>query len=350
VNGASPESRTDGPIVRYNQDMRSHNRPPRPAAALTVAAALAAIVAAQAPLPRAHAGDPPAPPARGRSAEYRQAVQAIEAVKKKKPAAVSTGDYTDGGIENAAELPVKGFGYRLVSATRKTRFGSDGMVFGLIEVAALLQERRPKSPWLSIGDISSEKGGKLSPHINHQDGCDVDMSFLYCTEKGEPMERTWLKCDDQGKAKGNVRFDAARNWELLDLLVTSPYTGGCEWIFVYAPLKKLVVEHGRALAKANPKKADAINASTDVLEALLREPTSSPHADHFHIRVKKGGPPAPETPAPEETMPEGKKPGGAKPGAKPKPPAEPETPSEPETPAEPETPGRGGDEDDDEDE
>ncbi len=237
--------------------------------------------------------------ARGRSPEYRKAIADIEAIAKGKPPSEATGVYHDGGIKNAAELPEKGFGYRLVAPKRKTHFGTDAMVFGLIELSALLQERRPGSPWLSIGDISGPEGGKLAPHINHQDGQDLDISFLYCNAKGEPIERSWLKCNAEGKSSQNgVAFDAARNFEMLRLWLESPYFGGCEWILVYDPLKKLLLDHGRAAAAAvrpagKSEKAraaavaevQAIEKVTAELTKLCRQPESSPHEDHFHVRL-----------------------------------------------------------------
>jgi penicillin-insensitive murein endopeptidase len=225
---------------------------------------------------------------RGASKEYREALVAIDALLRAKPPSRSTGTYTKGGLENGAELPAKGFGYRLADAKRGTHTGSDAMVAGIMELAALLQERHPGSPWLSIGDISKPGGGKLDPHINHQDGCDCDLAFLYCTAEGAPCDKGWLKCDAEGKTKlAAASFDVARNFEMLTLVLESPWFGTLDWIFVHEPLKKLLVAHGRELAKKTPKAAERIDAITAQLEKLLREPESNPHDDHFHIRVKK---------------------------------------------------------------
>jgi hypothetical protein len=364
--------------------MRRRPRPPLAASAL----AALALLAAAAPLLRAEEVDPLPRPVRGRSPEYKQALQAIEAIAKKKPASRSTGSVGDGAIESSAELPAKGFGYRFASPARKTHFGSDAMTYSLMELAALWQERNPRAPAFSIGDISSEKGGKLSPHINHQDGNDVDFAFLYCTEKGEPVDRGWLACDETGKTKSGVRFDVARNFELLELWYESPFTGGFEWVLIYDPLKKLLVEHGRALEKQRPREAERIRLTTNALEKALRQPSSSPHADHFHARVlprqkrprgseymalprgfvppkkaapkksepkkppPKKDPPGKDDPKkgePEEGEGERKEPGGGGEdgeGMRPEPPA----PEEPDAPERPEPPDDGGDDGDEDDE
>lgn len=211
---------------------------------------------------------------------------------KRKPPSRASGTVMDGRLENAAELPAKGFGYRLAAPARKTHFGTDEMVYGLLELSALVQERRPGSPRLSIGDISGPEGGKLAPHINHQDGQDLDLAFLYATTKGEPADRGWLKCDAEGKTKqAAIVFDVARNFEMLVLWLESPFFGGCEWILVYEPIEKLLVAHGRDLATRaaarSPARAEAIEKVTGELEKLMRQPESSPHDDHFHIRIRR---------------------------------------------------------------
>lgn len=235
------------------------------------------------------AEDAPAKKARGKSREYREAIRTIETMARAKPPSVALGTFNDGRLRHAAELPARGFGYRLAAPRRPTHFGTDEMVFGLIELAALMQEKRPGSPWLSVGDISAKDGGKLAPHINHQDGQDVDLAFLYCDPaSGRPVDQGWLKCDAEGRTKkANAVFDVERNFEMLVLWLESPYFGGCEWILVHEPLEKLLVAHGRALAKKVPKRAAESEAVTSRLEELMREPESSPHDDHFHIRLLK---------------------------------------------------------------
>lgn len=224
---------------------------------------------------------------RGTSPEYRKAIATIESLARAKQPSMSTGSVSHGGIKNAAELPKQGTGYRLAAPERKTHFGTDEMVFGIIELAAYIQERRPGSPWLSIGDIAQQEGGKLAPHLNHQDGRDVDIAFQYCSAKGEPVDKHWLKCNDEGGTSNpQAFFDAARNFDFLCLWLESPYFGGCEWIFVHEPLKKILIAHGRELAKKTPRAADQIEKWTSELEKLLREPTSSPHDDHFHLRLR----------------------------------------------------------------
>jgi murein endopeptidase len=244
-----------------------------------LAAALVASVAV--------AQDPPHP--RGKSKEYRDVLAEIAKMAKAKPPSVASGTVSKGHLEHACELPTPGFGYKVADPKRKTHFGTDQMTFGIMELAALLQELHPGSPWMSIGDITGPNGGKLDPHINHQDGQDVDIAYFYKdAETGAPVDRGWMKCDDQGRVKGGkVVFDAERSFELLALWVDSPYFGGCEWILCFDPIKKILVEEGHTLARKDKKRAAAYESATAQLEKLLTQPKSSPHDDHFHVRIKR---------------------------------------------------------------
>src|SRR5438270_909241 len=79
------------------------------------------------------------------------------------------------------------------------------------------------------------------------------------------------KGDEKGAtSKPGVLSDLERNFEMLSLWLESPYFGGCEWIFVHEPLKKLLVAHGHELAKKSPRAAEAIEKHAAELEHLLR--------------------------------------------------------------------------------
>src|SRR5688572_12529075 len=84
------------------------------------------------------AGDRPR--ARGKSPGYFAAIAAIESLSGSKKPSVATGTFANGGLENAAELPALGLGYRRAIPSRKAYFGTDAMVFGIMELGAVLQE------------------------------------------------------------------------------------------------------------------------------------------------------------------------------------------------------------------
>jgi hypothetical protein len=81
------------------------------------------------------------------------------------------------------------------------------------------------------------------------------------------------------KASGK-RFDTARNWALVEALLRNPEVE-IQWIFVVDHLKKRMLAHAR---EAGADK-DLISRARTV---LMQPRDSSPHADHFHIRIYCG--------------------------------------------------------------
>ncbi|MEL6179218.1 MAG: HEAT repeat domain-containing protein, partial [Myxococcota bacterium] len=72
-------------------------------------------------------------------------------------------------------------------------------------------------------------------------------------------------------------FDVARNWALARALLTHP-TIQVQWLFISNPLKEALLEHARAQQEPEQLLARA-------REVLWQPTDSSPHNDHFHLRV-----------------------------------------------------------------
>ena len=243
-------------------------------------------------------------PAWGRQArapkvsETVRAVRArIEEMRKSKPLSCSVGTRSSCKLDNAAELPEKGVGYRLGSPGRKTNFGTDEMVFGLMELGALMSDRFGEQGAFLLGDISQKGGGRLAPHINHQGGRDADIGFFLCDEAGRPQGNRMLKCDKDGKGEGTLRFDTGRNWEFVSAMLESPYFQDLHYVLVAEWLKKLMLDHARAqLARTrDPREFQRQTALIRRAEEKLTQPSSSPHDNHFHLGLactredRKGG-------------------------------------------------------------
>jgi penicillin-insensitive murein endopeptidase len=79
-------------------------------------------------------------------------------------------------------------------------WGSSETIDYLSAAVRKVQERFPGSAPLLLGHVSGEHGGPLRPHVSHQSGRDVDISFYYldgarwylrATEKNLDLARTW---------------------------------------------------------------------------------------------------------------------------------------------------------------
>lgn len=98
-----------------------------------------------------------------------------------------------------------------------------------------------------------------------------------------------MEFDKEGKSKdGTLRFDVVRNWEFVVGMLESSRFGELRWIFLADWLKKLLLDHARGeLAKCkNPFQAQRLQKLIKDAERLISQPSSSPHANHFHLSLK----------------------------------------------------------------
>jgi penicillin-insensitive murein endopeptidase len=119
---------------------------------------------------------------------------------------------------------------------------------------------------LSLGDISAKKGGRLKPHISHQSGRDVDISFYY-------------RNDTQWYRRGNAsNLDLARNWAFVRALVTET---DVEMILVDHSIQALLRDYARSIGE-DATWLEGLFLGGAGLRPILRHAPG--HATHFHIR------------------------------------------------------------------
>ena len=224
------------------------------------------------------------------SADLRRVSQLIEKMKKEKKESASSGTLSNGKIVNPAMLPVKGCGYFLAHPDRGANFGSDRLVYGLMTLAVELKDKlgEAEEHQLRIHDLSSKEGGKLPRHVNHQMGLDVDIAFYARDLKGNIIKSNWRSYNKLLKTKdGKQVFDAARNWEVVEGIMTNNHFGEIRALLVAGHLKDKLLE-------AAAKKLQEIKDENDKLKMkkiieksarLMREPATSPHDNHFHLSL-----------------------------------------------------------------
>jgi penicillin-insensitive murein endopeptidase len=187
-----------------------------------------------------------------------------------------------GFLSGGQELPAEGKGYRWRSAADH-HWGLPRLV-GLIEEAAgKVEEARPGSKPLHVGELSAKAGGALMPkHRSHRSGRDVDLLFYVTTLEGVAAPNDgFVKIGADGlgvSASGRfVRFDVDREWLLVRSLVASKQAH-VQWIFISRVLEALLVE--RAIALGEP--ADLVQKA----QTVMQQPGDSlPHDDHIHVRI-----------------------------------------------------------------
>lgn len=226
----------------------------------------------------------PVPPA-GRFHEELRHLQSQLKVIEAKGRSLSRGlPFRRGNLRNPAQLPLEGLGYRSIRPGRNAYYGTDDLIAGLVHACAELKQNDPEMPPLAVGDLSGPKGGRIAAHRSHRNGRDADLVFFWTDEDGRPMAADeFVRFDRRGRARHNGRrllFDVQRNWNLVRALIKSPRFGDrVKWIFVYSPLRKLLLDY-----------AERYEGDLFVLEQawrVLQQPgnRAGKHDNHFHLRI-----------------------------------------------------------------
>ncbi len=189
------------------------------------------------------------------------------------------GTTSEGLLSGAETLPTQGAHFRRYHASSKA-YAVPSLTAALVRAADAVAATYLDAVLL-IGDMSGKRGGKIPGHSSHRSGRDVDLAF-YVTDLWERSTEGYplVHFDRFGvgaKDKTVRRFDTARNWALVEALLTDPAVE-VQWIFVSNGLKALLLDW----ALRNDKDLKVLERAASV----LRQPgDSAPHDDHFHVRI-----------------------------------------------------------------
>jgi penicillin-insensitive murein endopeptidase len=151
----------------------------------------------------------------------------------------------------------------------------------LLHRAADKVAKSHKGSVLFVGDLSKKEGGRLDGHNSHQSGRDADLGFYTSNSKGgATYVGRFVKFDGQGKANGgaSIRFDDARNWALVEALL-SDKDAEIRYLFVSPGLRTRLVQY------ATQKKVSK-DLILKAAAALVTPKDADPHDDHFHVRIR----------------------------------------------------------------
>ncbi|MBZ5713165.1 penicillin-insensitive murein endopeptidase [Nannocystis pusilla] len=206
---------------------------------------------------------------------------------------VSTGLSSRGRLRRPAKLELSGSGFKVPERwkSRGFQYGTEELVAALGRAANAVRGKAKKAT-LGVADLSPQRGGKSKWHSSHQSGRDVDLIFYSADEQGKPLappENDMIRYDGEGKpyirGKGTYndaiweqrRFDTARNWALVEALL-SDATIRVQWIFVSQPLEDRLLDY----ATRHKKPRWLI----EYARAVMYDPPDAPtHSDHFHVRI-----------------------------------------------------------------
>ncbi len=183
----------------------------------------------------------------------------------------SIGSPNRGKLRNGMPLP-EGEAWRL-RPFRRRAFGTYTTVDSLVAAFEAYGGQFPDGPKIRVGELAKRTGGRVSPHVSHRSGRDVDIGYIF---RGDDNgEDRWRYMHEQN-------FDAEKNWFLVHELLKS---GQVQTIYMSKRLQKIL---HREAAKV---------LSEDELAQTFEYPRTaqSPHAtiqhwrghhDHMHVRFK----------------------------------------------------------------
>lgn len=195
--------------------------------------------------------------------------------------AKSVGHPNHGRLEGGAALDTSLPYIRVVPATASddARWGLPVFI-RLIERAARGVARRYPGSILDVGDISRKNGGDLGGHHSHESGRDADIGFYAIDVRGKQVRAPGFIRFDASLASTNVpgaRFDIARNWLLVQHMLTDP-GARVSHIFIAEPLRQSLLAYARSRGVSR--------ALWNRAAIAMMQPTNSlPHDNHMHVRI-----------------------------------------------------------------
>jgi hypothetical protein len=186
----------------------------------------------------------------------------------------SVGAPWDGKLAHATRLAA-GDGYVIRRPSRA--FGAKHVIEYLRGAIAAVRALHPDVHTLAIGDLSAERGGKISDHHSHQSGLDVDVGFFF----------TKLPAGDPGFVEANSSLDLEATWALLAAFTrTAPLDDGVQMIFLDYDVQRRLYDYARK--RGTPEQdLDFIFQyphGRNELTGLVRHWPA--HANHMHVRFK----------------------------------------------------------------
>jgi penicillin-insensitive murein endopeptidase len=159
-------------------------------------------------------------------------------------------------------------------------YGTPDMVGMLHRASSRVMVRFPGAK-LSVGELSRRGGGPIPGHHSHQNGRDVDIAFYMLDGAGRPFDPwAFANFDDHGRGitpNEGLRFDDARNWELVSRLVTDP-DARVQYVFVATGIEHRLLAEGR-------RRGFSSSVIDRAARVMMQPGGNHPHRNHFHVRV-----------------------------------------------------------------
>jgi penicillin-insensitive murein endopeptidase len=125
----------------------------------------------------------------------------------------------------------------------------------------------PGTPPLPVGHLSARGGGRLSPHLSHQSGRDVDIGFFYLDQA------RWYRRADA------TNLDLPRTWAFVRALVTE---SDVEMILIDRSIQALLRRHAVSIGEDEAWLASLFDGKLGSMPPIFRHARG--HRTHLHVR------------------------------------------------------------------
>jgi len=176
---------------------------------------------------------------------------------------MSIGTPNAGALVNGVQATASPL-YTLVSPSNA--WGTRETIAYLDSAVQAVHDEFPDTPPLALGDIGARHGGPLKPHISHQAGRDLDLSFYY---------RDGTKWYARGTREN---LDFPRLWALVRALIAKT---DIDLILLDHGLQEPLKEYALSIGE-DPTWLDQIFSGKGALRAIIRHAPG--HATHLHLR------------------------------------------------------------------
>ncbi|MBI5611313.1 MAG: penicillin-insensitive murein endopeptidase [Deltaproteobacteria bacterium] len=196
----------------------------------------------------------------------------------------SVGTAQNGALQGGLALRESNALRILPQTKRNALYFATAELTGLLERSAEALAQDHPGAVLRVANLSRQEGGDIGPSVSHNSGRDADVMFFAVDRFGSPKQPdNFCHFDATGVADGPTQdagryeFDAARNWTLVRHWLSDPDVV-VQWIFVAIPLRNQMLDY--ALRQGEPE-----GLRRRAAQVLVQPRDSSPHADHFHLRI-----------------------------------------------------------------
>jgi penicillin-insensitive murein endopeptidase len=197
-------------------------------------------------------------------------VDEIARLLRERPAAlgsISVGAPNAGALFNGVRLPESP---RWVLVTPELAWCTEATAAAFARAVGRVHELFADTRPLFVGHASAERGGPLSPHLSHQSGRDVDVSYYYLGD-----EHVWYATATA------ANLDRPRTWALVKALVVA---GAVELVLVDTAVQRLLRQHALASGEDRAWLDTVLQYGSRHPSPVVRHARG--HATHMHLRFR----------------------------------------------------------------